>query len=138
MRNNFNVISIFIIFIIGLFILFIFSYNYKIKEYKEFNLIHLNNNKYELIVNKKDLELLNSNKIIYINNKKYKYKIIEVNRNVINRGDVGYNDVKIELDKSINKDIVISYIFYKDNKLIDIFRIIYERWFYCDLEYSMV
>ena len=127
MRNNFNVISIFIIFIIGLFILFIFSYNYKIKEYKEFNLIHLNNNKYELIVNKKDLELLNSNKIIYINNKKYKYKIIEVNRNVINRGDVGYNDVKIELDKSINKDIVISYIFYKDNKLIDIFRIIYER-----------
>ena len=67
-----------------------------------------------------------------------KTKIIEVNRNVINRGDVGYNDVKIELDKSINKDIVISYIFYKDNKLIDIFRIIYERWFYCDLEYSVI
>lgn len=126
MRNNFNVISIFIIFIIDLFVLFIFSYNYKIKEYKEFNLIHLNNNKYELIVNKKDLELLNSNKNIYINNKKYRYKIIEVNRNIISRDDKKYNDVKLELDKSINEDIVVSYIFYRDNRLINIFKIIYK------------
>ncbi len=126
MRNNFNVISIFIIFIINLFVLFIFSYNYKIKEYKEFNLIHLNNNKYELIVNKKDLELLNSNKNIYINNKKYRYKIVEVNRNIISRDDKKYNDVKLELDKSINEDIVVSYIFYRDNRLINIFKIIYK------------
>ncbi len=126
MRNNFNVISIFIIFIIDLFVLFIFSYNYKIKEYKEFNLIHLNNNKYELIVNKKDLELLNSNKNIYINNKKYRYKIIEVNRNIISRDDKKYNDLKLELDKSINEDIVVSYIFYRDNRLINIFKIIYK------------
>lgn len=126
MRNNFNVISIFIIFIIDLFVLFIFSYNYKIKEYKEFNLIHLNNNKYELIVNKKDLELLNSNKNIYINNKKYRYKIVEVNRNIISRDDKKYNDVKLELDKSINEDIVVSYIFYRDNRLINIFKIIYK------------
>ena len=131
MRNNFNVISIFIIFIIDLFVLFIFSYNYKIKEYKEFNLIHLNNNKYELIVNKKDLELLNSNKNIYINNKKYRYKIIEVNRNIISRDDKKYNDVKLELDKSINEDIVVSYIFYRDNRLINIFKIIYKWLFYC-------
>ena len=126
MRNNFNVISIFIIFIIDLFVLFIFSYNYKIKEYKEFNLIHLNNNKYELIVNKKDLELLNSNKNIYINNKKYRYKIVEVNRNIISRDDKKYNDLKLELDKSINEDIVVSYIFYRDNRLINIFKIIYK------------
>ncbi|MBR2711858.1 MAG: hypothetical protein IKE89_05230 [Bacilli bacterium] len=126
MRNNFNVISIFIIFIIGLFILFIFSYNYKIKEYKEFNLIHLNNNKYELIVNINDLRLLTNNKTIYINNKKYKYKIIEVNRDVIDREKIKYNEVKISLDKSINEDIIVSYIFYKNNRLIDIFGIIYK------------
>ena len=126
MRNNFNVISIFIIFIIGLFILFIFSYNYKIKEYKEFNLIHLNNNKYELIVNKNDLRLLTNNKTIYINNKKYKYKIIEVNRDVIDREKIKYSEVKISLDKSINKDIIVSYVFYKNNRLIDIFGIIYK------------
>ena len=126
MRNNFNVISIFIIFIIGLFILFIFSYNYKIKEYKEFNLIHLNNNKYELIVNKNDLRLLTNNKTIYINNKKYRYKIIEVNRDVIDREKIKYNEVKISLDKSINEDIIVSYVFYKNNRLIDIFKIIYK------------
>ena len=126
MRNNFNVISIFIIFIIGLFILLIISCNYKIKEYKEFNLIHLNNNKYELIVNKKDLELLNNNKVIYINNRKYRYKIIEVNRDIIKRDDKKYSEVKISLDKSINEDIIVSYIFYKNNRLIDIFRIIYK------------
>ena len=126
MRNNFNVISVFILFIIGIFILLIFSCNYKIKEYKEFNLIHLNNNKYELIVSKKDLELLNDNKVIYINNKKYKYKIIEVNRDIINRDDKKYSEVKISLDKSINEDIIVSYIFYKNNRLIDIFRIIYK------------
>lgn len=126
MRNNFNVISIFIIFIIGLFILFIFSYNYKIKEYKEFNLIHLNNNKYELIVNKNDLRLLTNNKTIYINNKKYRYKIIEVNRDVIDREKIKYNEVKISLDKSINEDIIVSYVFYKNNRLIDIFGIIYK------------
>ena len=126
MRNNFNVISIFIIFIIGLFILFIFSYNYKIKEYKEFNLIHLNNNKYELIVNKNDLRLLTNNKTIYINNKKYKYKIIEVNRDVIDREKIKYSEIKISLDKSINKDIIVSYVFYKNNRLIDIFGIIYK------------
>ena len=126
MKNNFNVISIFIIFIIGLFILLIISCNYKIKEYKEFNLIHLNNNKYELIVNRKDLELLNNNKIIYINNRKYRYKIIEVNRDIIKRDDKKYSEVKISLDKSINEDIIVSYIFYKNNRLIDIFRIIYK------------
>ena len=126
MRNNFNVISIFIIFIIGLFILFIFSYNYKIKEYKEFNLIHLNNNKYELIVNINDLRLLTNNKTIYINNKKYRYKIIEVNRDVIDREKIKYNEVKISLDKSINEDIIVSYVFYKNNRLIDIFGIIYK------------
>ncbi len=126
MKNNFNVISIFIIFIIGLFILLIISCNYKIKEYKEFNLIHLNNNKYELIVNKKDLELLNNNKVIYINNRKYRYKIIEVNRDIIKRDDKKYSEVKISLDKSINEDIIVSYIFYKNNRLIDIFRIIYK------------
>ncbi len=126
MKNNFNVISIFIIFIIGLFILLIISCNYKIKEYKEFNLIHLNNNKYELIVNKKDLELLNNNKVIYINNRKYRYKIIEVNRNIMKRDDKKYSEVKISLDKSINEDIIVSYIFYKNNRLIDIFRIIYK------------
>ena len=126
MRNNFNVISIFILFIIGLFILLIISCNYKIKEYKEFNLIHLNNNKYELIVNKKDLELLNNNKVIYINNRKYKYKIIEVNRDIIKRDDKKYSEVKISLDKSINEDIIVSYIFYKNNRLIDIFKIIYK------------
>ena len=126
MRNNFNVISVFILFIIGIFILLIFSCNYKIKEYKEFNLIHLNTNKYELIVNKNDLELLNNNKAIYINNKKYKYKIIEVNRDIINRDDKKYSEVKISLDKSINEDIIVSYIFYKNNRLIDIFRIIYK------------
>ena len=126
MRNNFNVISIFILFIIGLFILLIISCNYKIKEYKEFNLIHLNNKKYELIVNKKDLELLNNNKVIYINNRKYKYKIIEVNRDIIKRDDKKYSEVKISLDKSINEDIIVSYIFYKNNRLIDIFKIIYK------------
>ena len=126
MRNNFNVISVFILFIIGIFILLIFSCNYNIKEYKEFNLIHLNTSKYELIVNKKDLELLNNNKVIYINNKKYKYKIIEVNRDIINRDDKKYSEVKISLDKSINEDIIVSYIFYKNNRLIDIFRIIYK------------
>jgi hypothetical protein len=126
MKNNFNVISIFIIFIIGLFILLIISCNYKIKEYKEFNLIHLNNNKYELIVNKKDLELLNKNKVIYINNRKYRYKVIEVNRDIIKRDDKKYSEVKISLDKSINEDIIVSYIFYKNNRLIDIFRIIYK------------
>ena len=126
MRNNFNVISIFVLFIIGLFILLIISCNYKIKEYKEFNLIHLNNKKYELIVNKKDLELLNNNKVIYINNRKYKYKIIEVNRDIIKRDDKKYSEVKISLDKSINEDIIVSYIFYKNNRLIDIFKIIYK------------
>lgn len=126
MKNNFNVISIFIIFIIGLFILLIISCNYKIKEYKEFNLIHLNNNKYELIVNRKDLELLNNNKVIYINNRKYRYKIIEVNRDIIKRDDKKYSEVKISLDKSINEDIIVSHIFYKNNRLIDIFRIIYK------------
>ena len=126
MKNNFNVISIFIIFIIGLFILLIISCNYKINEYKEFNLIHLNNNKYELIVNRKDLELLNNNKVIYINNRKYRYKIIEVNRDIIKRDDKKYSEVKISLDKSINGDIIVSYIFYKNNRLIDIFRIIYK------------
>ena len=126
MRNNFNVISIFILFIIGLFILLIISCNYKIKEYKEFNLIHLNNNKYELIVNKNDLRLLTNNKTIYINNKKYRYKIIEVNRDVIDREKIKYNEVKISLDKSINEDIIVSYVFYKNNRLIDIFGIIYK------------
>ena len=42
------------------------------------------------------------------------------------RDDKKYSEVKISLDKSINEDIIVSYIFYKNNRLIDIFRIIYK------------
>ena len=92
----------------------------------------MNNDKYELIITKKDLDILYHNKIFYINNKKYKYEIVEVNRDIISRNNSKYSEVIVSLDKSINEDVIVSYIFYKKRRLIDIFRIIYKSWFYCE------
>ena len=103
-------ILVFLLFIIELlFILYIFHRKEFI--YRKMTGIVMKENILLLVSSKEDNKLLNKNKYLYINNKKRKYKIIEVNRNIINKGKNKYSEIiiKIKFEKK-----------YKSNDMIDI------------------
>ena len=127
MKNKYDIIQAFILFIISMIIVLIISINSKITTYKTYSLIHLNNNKYEIIISEKDLKLFNQTKSIYINNIKYKYKIIEINSNIKQINNTKYNDLIIEISKyKSNDNIIECSIIYKRIRLIHIFTSIYK------------
>ena len=127
MKNKYDIIQAFILFIISIIIVLIISINIKITTYKTYSLIHLNNNKYEIILSKKDLVLFNQTKSIYINNSKYKYKIIEINSNIKRIDNTKYNELIIEIyNYKSNSNIIECSIISKRKKLIHIFTSIYK------------
>ena len=126
MKNKYDIIQVFILFIISLIILIIISINIKITTYKTFSLIHLNNDKYEIIIKEKDQVLFNHTKSIYLNNNKYKYKIIESNFNIKEINNNKYNELIIKIYKyKSNNNIIEGSIISNRIKLIQIFTSIY-------------
>ena len=127
MKNKYDIIQAFILFIISIIIVLIISINIKITTYKTYSLIHLNNQKFEIILTEKELVLFNQTKSIYINNNKYKYKIIEINSNIKEIDNTKYNELIIEISKyKSNDNIVDCSIINKRIKLIHIFTSIYK------------
>lgn len=127
MKNKYEVIQVFILFIISLLIVVIISYNLKITTYKSYSLIHLNNNKYEIIIKNNDLKLFYQTKSLYINNNKYKYKIIEINKDIKVINNIKYNELIIQINKyKSNNNIVECSIINKRIRLIQIFTSIYK------------
>ena len=86
---------LFITFII-LLIVFLFSNKYYIKYYKT-NGIVVDNNVLSITVNKDDIKVLQTNKILIINNKKFAYKIKKI-QNPYTYSDNLYTDVLIEIN----------------------------------------
>ena len=128
MKNKYEIIQVFILFIISLLIVIIISYNIKISTYKVFSLIHLNNNKYELIISNKDLNLFYSSKSLYINNNKYTFKIIEINTDIKEIDNIKYNELIIKINKyKSNNNLVDCSILSNRVRLITIFSSIYKN-----------
>lgn len=127
MKNKSDVIQAFILFIFSLIIVIIISCNIKISTYKIFSLIYLNNNKYELIINEKDIKLFYQSKSIYINNNKYNFKIIDTNKNIKQINKIKYNELIIQVYKyESNDNIVKCSILNNRERLIHIFTSIYK------------
>ncbi len=128
MKNKYEIIQVFILFIISILIVIIVSCNIKISTYKVFSLIHLNNNKYELIISNKDLELFYRSKSLYINNNKYTFKIIEVNTDIKEMNNIKYNELIIKINNyKSNNNIVDCSILSNRVRLITIFSSIYKN-----------
>jgi hypothetical protein len=128
MKNKYEIIQVFILFIISILIVIIVSCNIKISTYKVFSLIHLNNNKYELIISNKDLELFYRSKSLYINNNKYTFKIIEVNTDIKEMNNIKYNELIIKINKyKSNNNLVDCSILSNRVRLITIFSSIYKN-----------
>ena len=128
MKNKYEIIQVFILFIISLLIVIIISYNIKISTYKVFSLIHLNNSKYELIISNKDLNLFYSSKSLYINNNKYTFKIIEINTDIKEIDNIKYNELIIKINKyKSNNNLVDCSILSNRVRLITIFSSIYKN-----------
>ena len=128
MKNKYEIIQVFILFIISLLIVIIISYNIKISTYKVFSLIHLNNSKYELIIRNKDLNLFYSSKSLYINNNKYTFKIIEINTDIKEIDNIKYNELIIKINKyKSNNNLVDCSILSNRVRLITIFSSIYKN-----------
>ncbi len=128
MKNKYEIIQVFILFIISILIVIIVSCNIKISTYKVFSLIHLNNNKYELIISNKDLKLFYRSKSLYINNNKYTFKIIEVNTDIKEMNNIKYNELIIKINNyKSNNNIVDCSILSNRVRLITIFSSIYKN-----------
>ncbi|MBQ6538898.1 MAG: hypothetical protein IJL76_01320 [Bacilli bacterium] len=127
MRDRFYINFGIFILIILTSILVVFSYTYKIKYYHSINMIYMSDNKYDLLVDNKELKLIRNNKSIYTDDNRYDYKIIKYNKNIIHR-DKYYHELVIEINKK-NKyktnDIITGSIISKRIRLINIFRSVY-------------
>lgn len=114
---------------IGLIFLFIiFLLNIKIVLYKQFDGIVSTNNILEFILTDQELQLFYKNNSFYIDSKRYKFKIIKILDNVVEREGKKYNYVYIETNiPSVLKvnDVVRISIMKKSVKSISIFKIIW-------------
>ena len=78
-----------------------------------------------LVSSKEENIIINKNKYLYMNTKKSNYKILEVKRNIITKGNKKYNEITIEtkFDKKYKSNDMIEILF-KDKKiyLIEMFK----------------
>ncbi len=127
MKNEYEKFNLNIVLIILLFILegifFITLFNVKISTYKLFDGIVINDNLVEIIVSSDDLELFNNSHYFYYNNAKVKFKIEQVDRNIIK----GYHSVVISCTskKSVNEIFRFS-LFRKKVNTVSMFKIIWK------------
>ena len=128
MRDRVYIYFLVFLLLLTTIILFLFSYNYKIKYYHNINLIYISDNRYNVLVNDKEFDLIKNNRIIYISNNKYKYKIISYDKNILHRSNKYYHNIVISINKKNNyknSDIIKGSIVSKRIRLIDIFNCIY-------------
>ena len=127
MKNKYEdfsiVIFILIITIILEIIFFISLFNLKISTYKVFSGVISNHNNINIIVNKKELNILRDNKRLLYKNKYYDYEIESIDRESINN----YILVNIKTKVKSKEDVVSISVL--DNKIsfTKIFRIIWKE-----------
>lgn len=127
MKNKYEdfsiVIFILIITIIIEIIFFISLFNLKISTYKVFSGVISNHNNINIIVNKKELNILRDNKRLLYKNKYYDYEIESIDRESINN----YILVNIKTKVKSKEDVVSISVL--DNKIsfTKIFRIIWKE-----------
>lgn len=127
-KNEFiTIISI----VLMIFILFFgwFLFNKKICIYKRFSGVVYKENVIELLLNEKELKLFYKNTNMFIDDKLVKIKIRKVEKDVLKREGVYYNQVFLDIRTSdmykVNDVIELS-VMEKKISLINIFKIIWE------------
>ena len=127
-RNSFIYLILIILFIIEL-IGIVSLCTIKNYSYKKLSGIVISKNKIVLIINKKEKDILYKNQKAYIDNYCRKYKIIDDKGKLFSKGKNTYYEVIVDVEFSneykINDVIELS-LKDKKNKLINIFKIIWE------------
>ena len=117
MKSNYESKKIIYVFMVIIFLFFIICIIYlfgrKISLYKVFNSVVVKENLVVLVVSNNDLDLFYSNSYIFINDKKIKFKIVKVNKNIIERDNDLYSEIylKFKFNKKREKDIIELSIF---------------------------
>ena len=127
MKNKYEdfsiVIFILIITIIIEIIFFISLFNLKISTYKVFIGVISNHNNINIIVNKKELNILRDNKRLLYKNKYYDYEIESIDRESINN----YILVNIKTKVKSKEDVVSISVLDNNISFTKIFRIIWKE-----------
>lgn len=127
MKNKYEdfsiVIFILIITIIIEIIFFISLFNLKISTYKVFSGVISNHNNINIIVNKKELNILRDNKRLLYKNKYYDYEIESIDRESINN----YILVNIKTKVKSKEDVVSISVLDNNISFTKIFRIIWKE-----------
>lgn len=115
---------------LGLVFMFLwFLFNTKFYIYKKFSGVVYKEGVIELLLSNDELKLFYKNVGVFINNKKEKIKIRNINKNVLERKGVSYNQVFLNISFTdmykVNDVIEISVLSSRD-KLINIFKVIWE------------
>lgn len=116
-------------FLIVVIIFIWFLFNTKFNIYKKFSGVVYKEGVIELIVSDEELKLFYKNVDVFINDKKEKIKIRNINKDILERNGVSYNQVFLEVSFTnmykVNDVIEISVLSSRD-KLIKIFKVIWE------------
>lgn len=123
--EDYNIIIFFfiIIFLLELF-LFVSLFNIKLSTYKVFSGVVYKDKCIQVVVDDKELNILNSNKSLSYKNKKKYYEIIDIDREIINN----YNLVTLRFNfKRRVNDVVTFSVLDKKIKFIEMFKIIWKE-----------
>lgn len=127
MKNKYEEFNIVIFFLLITFVLeiifFISLINIKLSTYKVFSGVINTDNNINILVNKKELEILRDNKRLFYKNKYYDYKIESVDRKSI---DI-YILVTIKSKIKSKKSIINISVLDKKISFIKIFKIIWKE-----------
>lgn len=127
MKNKYEEFNIVIFFLLITFVLeiifFISLINIKLSTYKVFSGVINTDNNINILVNKKELEILRDNKRLFYKNKYYDYKIESVDRESIDNYILVTIKSKIKSKKSIINISVLD----KKISFIKIFKIIWKE-----------
>ena len=132
--KKYEISSLFIFLCVILILLeivfFIFLMSKRIVLYEKIQGIIVAENKVSFLVNKEELRWFYNNETIYIDDNKKKFKIIEIENDILKKDDIIYHEILIEVELSskykINDALEIS-ILNKKVKIISMFRIIWRE-----------
>ena len=118
-----------IMFFISIFLFCLFLFNKKVVVYKNISGVVFSDNVVTFLVDDDELKLFSSNDVVYFFGKKLKFKIKQIDKDVLEKNGISYNYLYLKImipDNYKVNDLFNVSVVEEYKKCIEIFKIVWE------------
>lgn len=118
-----------IMFFISIFLFCLFLFNKKVVVYKNISGVVFSDNVVTFLVDDDELKLFSSNDVVYFLGKKLKFKIKQIDKDVLEKNGISYNYLYLKImipDNYKVNDLFNVSVVEEYKKCIEIFKIVWE------------